>query len=279
MTKQLTLRLHPLADRDLIYLHQCSDIRLSRELRDCLVAYALGRPYTCPPIQFSFSHLPHPPCGVELHLRLDNRRQDDQAALDILRLLPSGSRCAFVKQLFRYSLDSAPLQGFAPMGVYLDSASRTKATSFQGASSPASNPTALLPTNDIPPVVALQKDPLAVLTPMSGRDFEFFAAGMLLQLGFTNVEVTPASGDQGIDVTAHRGGKRYAIQCKHQIRAIGNDAIQEAYSGAAFYSADVAVVMTTSTFTAQAQMLANATGVVLWDKDVLADMLDGKWNS
>lgn len=279
MKKQITIRLHPLADRDLIYLHQNSNILFTAELRKCLVAYAHGLPYSCPLIRCSSTPMPTPTSKIELHLTLDPTRPEEKATLDMLRLLPSGTKSAFIKQLFRYSLNQAPLQGFAAKGVSFPPVARADGNKDIGASQSDFLPTAGTIDMDTNAPATTMPDPMDQLIGLSGRDFEFFAAGLLLNLGFSHIEVTPASADQGADVIGMYAGKKYAIQCKHQIRAIGNDAIQEAYSGAAFYSADVAVVMTTSTFTAQAQMLANATGVVLWDKDVLAEMLDGKWNS
>ena len=108
---------------------------------------------------------------------------------------------------------------------------------------------------------------------MEGHDFEYLCAAVLQANGFTNVEVTKASGDQGIDVLAEKSGSRYAIQCKCYDKPVGNHAVQESYSGAAFYDGRIPVVMTNQTFTASAQELAAKIKVTLWDRAELERML------
>ena len=39
---------------------------------------------------------------------------------------------------------------------------------------------------------------------MEGHDFEYWSAGLLRKIGFANVEVTPGSGDQGVDILAQK---------------------------------------------------------------------------
>jgi len=102
---------------------------------------------------------------------------------------------------------------------------------------------------------------------MTGEEFEEFCADILRGNGYTNVEVTKASGDHGIDVLASKDGLRYAIQCKRYSKPVGNKAVQEAYSGKAIYKADVAVVMSNMDFTSQAIDDARKLGVELWDRN------------
>lgn len=99
---------------------------------------------------------------------------------------------------------------------------------------------------------------------MTGYEYEEQCADELRNMGFTNVEVTKSSGDQGIDVIAWKGGLKYGIQCKHYQNPVSNKAVQEANSGAQYYDCDVAAVMTNSTFTNSASELANKIGVKLW---------------
>ncbi len=101
---------------------------------------------------------------------------------------------------------------------------------------------------------------------MDGLQYENACAEYLKKHGFYNVVVTKASGDQGVDVIAEKAGHKYGIQCKYYTGAVGNKAVQEAYSGAAYYNCDKAVVMTNSTFTKSAIELAKKLGVELWDK-------------
>lgn len=108
---------------------------------------------------------------------------------------------------------------------------------------------------------------------MDGHEFEYYCANILRKVGFTKVNVTKGSGDQGVDILAEKEGIKYAIQCKNYSSPLSNTPIQEVNAGKAFYSCHVGVVMTNSTFTTSAIDLANATGVLLWDRDILKSMI------
>lgn len=108
---------------------------------------------------------------------------------------------------------------------------------------------------------------------MEGHDFEHVCADILAANGFSRIKVTQASGDYGIDVLAERDGEMYAIQCKCYTNPVGNHAIQEAYSGAAFYGGRIPVVMTNQEFTPAAITMATRLGVVLWGRQELREML------
>ena len=102
-----------------------------------------------------------------------------------------------------------------------------------------------------------------------GREFEIFCAKIIRKNGFSNVKVTPVSGDQGVDIIAYKDNLKYAFQCKHYSNSLGNKPIQEVFAGKTFYQCNVAVVITNSTFTEGAKVLAKSTGVLLWDRSVL----------
>ena len=108
---------------------------------------------------------------------------------------------------------------------------------------------------------------------MEGHDFEYFCAGLLMKNGFTNVNVTPGSGDQGVDILAEKFGVRYAIQCKNYASKLGNTPIQEVNAGKMFYKCDIGVVLTNSTFTPAAIELANSTNTRLWDRTELQRLM------
>lgn len=108
---------------------------------------------------------------------------------------------------------------------------------------------------------------------MDGHDFEYWCAELLKKSGFANVEVTKGSGDQGVDVLAVKDGIRYAIQCKCYSSNLGNGPVQEVHAGKALYHCQVGVVMKNQYFTAGAKELAEATGVLLWDREKLEEML------
>lgn len=111
---------------------------------------------------------------------------------------------------------------------------------------------------------------------MEGHTFEHWCADLLLKNGFTDVEVTPGSGDQGVDVVAIKDGINYAIQCKCYSSDLGNKPVQEVHAGKNIYHCQVGAVMTNRYFTSGAKELAEATGVLLWDRDKLMEMLDHK---
>lgn len=116
-------------------------------------------------------------------------------------------------------------------------------------------------------------NPFVVIDAMEGHTFEEWCAELLRKNGFVNVEVTPGSGDQGVDVTAVKDGIRYAIQCKCYSSDLGNKPIQEVYTGKNIYKCQVGVVMTNRHFTPGAKEMAEATGVLLWDRDKLEEMI------
>lgn len=108
---------------------------------------------------------------------------------------------------------------------------------------------------------------------MSGVEFEQFARLLLQQNGYTNVELTKASNDYGIDIVAMKGNVLYAIQCKKYSSKVGIDAIRQASTGCIYYDHDIAVVLTNSTFTTQAIKLADTLDVELWDKEMLNSLI------
>lgn len=110
---------------------------------------------------------------------------------------------------------------------------------------------------------------------MEGHMFEHYIAQLLRKNGFQHVEVTVASGDYGTDIIAHKNGLKYAIQCKRYSPGsrIGLKPVQEIYSGRIHYNADSAVVITNLYFSENAKILAKETGVVLWDRDKLEELI------
>ena len=108
---------------------------------------------------------------------------------------------------------------------------------------------------------------------MNGHSFEAFCAILLRKNNYKNVEVTQGSGDQGIDIIAYKDDFKFGIQCKYYSSKIGNKSVQEVFAGKAFYRCDVGIVLTNSYFTKSAKELATATGIVLWDKDKLSELI------
>lgn len=115
---------------------------------------------------------------------------------------------------------------------------------------------------------------MADIDAMNGLEFESFVGELLKSLGYSGVQVTKSSGDQGVDVIASKDGTKYAIQCKNYSSPLNNKPIQEVTTGKAVYGCDVGVVLTNSTFNQHAVEAANATGTLLWDRQTLQKMLN-----
>lgn len=109
---------------------------------------------------------------------------------------------------------------------------------------------------------------------MEGHDFEQFCAQLLEANGFSSVNVTPGSNDQGIDILAEKQGVKYAIQCKRYSSDVGNKAVQEVFAGKSYYNCHVGVVLTNRYFTQSAKELAKKTQVLLWNRDDLNSLCE-----
>ncbi len=107
---------------------------------------------------------------------------------------------------------------------------------------------------------------------MPGLEFEQLSAELLRKNNFFSVEVTQGSGDFGADITAHKDGHSYVIQCKKYSNKVGLKAVQEVYASKIHYKADKAVVLTNSFFTPAAKELAKETEVELWDRTALLEL-------
>lgn len=108
---------------------------------------------------------------------------------------------------------------------------------------------------------------------MTDCDFKYWTVYLLQDMGFSDVEATHESNSQGVDVLAQKGGIKYAIQCKCHLESLGNKPIQEVRSGKSIYHCQMGVVITNQYFTSNAKELAEATGVLLWDRDWIISAL------
>ena len=109
---------------------------------------------------------------------------------------------------------------------------------------------------------------------MTGPEFEAYVMNLLNRLGYA-VYGTPATGDQGADVLAKKGGKTIVIQTKNYRGTVGNDAVQEGAAAVRFYDGDEGWVVTNSRFTPAAIELAQRNDVRLIDGNKLAGMIHG----
>ena len=109
---------------------------------------------------------------------------------------------------------------------------------------------------------------------MSGQEFEKAMVMLLPCLGFSRVQWIGGAGDQGADIIAYKSGDYYAIQCKRYSKDLGNRPVQEVYAGMKYHGCNKGMVITNSYFTAGAKELAFKNGVLLRDRNWLADALE-----
>ena len=83
---------------------------------------------------------------------------------------------------------------------------------------------------------------------MRGGDLEQFLEEVFSELRYS-VERTGRAGDQGVDLVLLKDGHRIAVQVKGYVDSVPNTAIQEAFTGMAFYKCDGCAVITNSRFT------------------------------
>lgn len=110
---------------------------------------------------------------------------------------------------------------------------------------------------------------LSEIAEMSGLEFEAFLYRLLIQMGFTNLQLTPIN-DQGGDLVGDSPeGVRTVVQAKRWKNTLGNSVVQELLGAILHYDAVVGMVITNSAFTPAARQLAA--------KDQRITLCDGSW--
>jgi len=107
---------------------------------------------------------------------------------------------------------------------------------------------------------------------MTGTQFEKRLGLLFRDLGYT-VQHTGKLGDYGGDLVVERQGTRSVVQAKRWATEVGLTAVREALAAKGMYQCAEAMVVTNSTFTWRAKKLADANGVVLWDRPHLISLL------
>ncbi|MFJ8149734.1 restriction endonuclease [Streptomyces sp. NPDC096048] len=110
-------------------------------------------------------------------------------------------------------------------------------------------------------------------------EFEQAIADLCVRDGCTEVEVVGGAGDLGADVVAVApDGRRVVIQCKHygDENKVGSQDLQR-FGGTCFtvHEADVAILVTSSDFTAPATEYAEHCGILCMNEDQLRDWSEG----
>jgi len=108
---------------------------------------------------------------------------------------------------------------------------------------------------------------------MSGVEFENFMAKVFNKKGY-QVQTTPTTGDQGVDLLVNIDDRKVAVQLKRYTAPVGNAAVQAVVAGMFHYKAREAWLITTSSFTKGAVELAKSNRVRLIEGRELEDWLD-----
>jgi restriction system protein len=107
---------------------------------------------------------------------------------------------------------------------------------------------------------------------MSGHEFELYLGTLFRRFGY-HVEQTGKAGDFGADLVIKKDQSRTVVQAKRYRKHVGVKAIQEVVAAKRIYQCSGAMVITNSHFTKQAQTLAAANDVVVWDRDRLIKVM------
>jgi HJR/Mrr/RecB family endonuclease len=114
------------------------------------------------------------------------------------------------------------------------------------------------------PPVDIDKE-LAKIDEMEGRKFEHYVAQLLSHQGF-HTEVTPGSGDLGVDIVASNSSIKYAIQVKRQTDKVSRHAVSDVVGGRDHYGCNATMVVTNAYFRDGAQELAKSNNCRLVDR-------------
>ena len=105
---------------------------------------------------------------------------------------------------------------------------------------------------------------------LSWRDFEHLTAEMFRRQGFAVQENWQAGPDGGVDGVMHRGRDLYVVQCKQwRARQVGVQIVRELYGVMAARGAAGGYVVTSGSFTREAQAFAQGREIVLLDGKAL----------
>lgn len=107
---------------------------------------------------------------------------------------------------------------------------------------------------------------------MDGLEFEKFIAKVMATRGFSKIQLTERY-DYGVDIIAHKDGVRWGVQVKRHSRMVKAEAVRQVVTALNKYKCQRAMVVTNSTFSRPAKVLAETNDCVLIGKDALAEWI------
>ena len=108
---------------------------------------------------------------------------------------------------------------------------------------------------------------------LSGREFEQELATLYRQQGY-EVQSTPTSGDEGIDLIIRKNGEKTIVQCKSHKAPVGPAIVRELYGSMVASGADNAILACTGGFTKGVRDFANGKPIELISASDLVSMAD-----
>jgi Holliday junction resolvasome RuvABC ATP-dependent DNA helicase subunit len=106
---------------------------------------------------------------------------------------------------------------------------------------------------------------------MSGLEFEQFVGSIFRRAGYST-ELTPTSGDHGIDILIRKGAESGAVQCKRWTDSVGEPVVREFLGSIKGAGLGLGFIAITSTFTESATAFARAHAIRLLDLDAIIQM-------
>jgi hypothetical protein len=110
---------------------------------------------------------------------------------------------------------------------------------------------------------------------LRGVRFEEFVRDVLVARGFA-VELVRRTDSREIHLIASRGDQRFALQALGQTGSVGNDAVQQTYTGMAVFRCNLCAIITSGQFTRQARETAAHVGCLLVDGSQIPSLIRGE---
>jgi restriction system protein len=107
---------------------------------------------------------------------------------------------------------------------------------------------------------------------MDGLAFEKYVAELLRSQGYAKVTLTERY-DLGVDIIAVKDGVRWGIQVKRYSNLVKAEAVRQVVTALNQYKCQRAMVVTNSTFSRPARILAESNDCVLIGRDEIADWI------
>lgn len=107
---------------------------------------------------------------------------------------------------------------------------------------------------------------------MEGVEFERYLAYCFKKQGY-RVRMTKASGDFGADLILYGKEGKTAVQAKRYNKPVGVAAVQQVMAARDYYECELAMVVTNTSYTRQAEELAGKSGIKLLDRNDLISLM------